>query len=60
MNELKCDFCEKEFDNISGRLLDGKRYCWRCQLKDISKEKLRQIIEAEKNRIENRWQILDL
>ena len=60
-NEGICDICGREFDSISGRfLLDGRKYCWRCQLRDITEEKRRKMIEAEKDKIESRYEILDL
>ena len=56
-----CDICGREFSSISGRFLsDGRKCCWRCRLRDISEEKRREMIEAEKDKIESRYEILDL
>ena len=47
IKELKCDFCEKDFNKISGRFLLGEfQQCWRCRLKEICKKK-----SNEKNEI---------
>lgn len=57
----ECDICGKEFNDVSGRFLsDGRRCCWRCRLKDICEEKHREMVEAEKDNIQNRWEILDI
>ena len=62
MTRFDCDLCGKEFNTTSGRfLLDGRKYCWRCQLKDLHKGNCRDSeTGAERNLIHNRWEILDL
>ena len=62
MTILECSICGKEFDNTTGRfLLDGRKYCWRCRLKDICEGNHRDSETwAERDRIKSRFEILDL
>lgn len=49
-NNLQCDFCDKDFNDVSGRYLVGEfRQCWRCQLKEIYEIKREYIKKRERN-----------
>jgi hypothetical protein len=63
--ECECEVCGVDIHSNYGHSLDDGRFgCWRCCLKDIHNNDMilreRERLKIERERINNRFEILDL